>query len=338
MNIGKIAEPILKRAVFKQLPKNQEYLLQGADIGMDCALLNIGEEVISLATESVTEERGIDCVSHGIYRASNNLAAAGTIPKAVSLHLLLPERMREIALRRMMADAAETAKKMQLQISGGHTEVLGELQRPVISVTAMGEASETLKKSVLDKKVCEAGQEIILSKWIGLSATALLAREKEAELQNHYPAYFVKAAEDLDRYYSVLPEAEIALEEGVIAMHDVAGGGIYGALWELGERFHVGLQVSLKKIPLQQETVEVCEFFNLNPYEIRSDGALLMIAKNSQALIQKLEQAGIKATVIGTITENQDRVIVNEEEKRFLEPPRKEQVLTEILREKEIKR
>lgn len=332
MNIGKISEPILKRSVFKQFPKNQEYLLQGADIGMDCALLNIGNEKISLATESVTEERGDDIISHGIYRAVNNLAAAGTKPGAVQLHIMLPERMREIALKRMMERAALTAKELNLQISGGHTEVLPDIRRPLISVTAMGTVADCNRKICREQSECKPGQELVLTKWIGISATSVLAREKEAELLTRYPAYFVKAAQELDRYYSVLPEAEIAWRENAVVMHDVAGGGIFGALWELGERFHVGLEVGLKKIPLKQETVEVCEFFNLNPYEIRSDGALLIATNNGEALIQKLESAGIHACCIGMVTGSQDRVIVNEDEKRFLEPPRKEQILSEILK------
>ena len=44
-------------------------------------------------------------------------------------------------------------------------------------------------------------------------------------------------------------------------MHDVTEGGIFGALWEMAEASGVGLEIDLKKIPIRQETVEVCEFF-----------------------------------------------------------------------------
>ena len=124
----------------------------------------------------------------------------------------------------------------------------------------------------------------------------------------------------------------MAWNENVFAMHDVAGGGIYGALWELGERYQVGLEVQLKKIPIKQETVEVCEFFELNPYELRSDGALLMVTDNGEQLVNKLAQEGIFAQVIGRITSDNDKVIVNDDERRFLEPPRKEQIITQLLK------
>ena len=79
----------------------------------------------------------------------------------------------------------------------------------------------------------------------------------------------------------------------------------------------------MKKIPIKQETVEVCEFFGYNPYEIRSDGALLMVTSEGNALIERLAQEGVSAGVIGMIMDGNDKVILNDDEKRFLEPPRK---------------
>ena len=69
--------------------------------------------------------------------------------------------------------------------------------------------------------------------------------------------------------------------------------------------------------------MELCEFFGYNPYEIRSDGALLMLTDDSHALLRALEEQGIAAAVIGVTTDGNDKVILNDDEKRFLEPPRK---------------
>ena len=70
----------------------------------------------------------------------------------------------------------------------------------------------------------------------------------------------------MDAYISVQSEAAVAVTSGVSAMHDVTEGGIFGALWEMAEASGVGLEIDLKKIPIRQETVEVCEFFGVNPY------------------------------------------------------------------------
>lgn len=59
-------------------------------------------------------------------------------------------------------------------------------------------------------------------------------------------------------------------------MHDVSEGGVFAALWEMAEGAGVGLTIDMKKLPLRQETVEVCEFCNVNPYELRSGGSLII--------------------------------------------------------------
>lgn len=318
MKIGKVSEPILKRSVLKYLKPNNEYMKKGAAIGADCALFSMENRLLATATASVSGEKGNLVISHAIMRAANNLAAGGAIPFAVQLHIMLPERYREIALKRMMEEAAKTAERLQITISGGHTETLPDIQTAIVSATALGYQDSNVKEL---KVSC--GQDIVMSKWIGISETARLAREKEEELLTRYPAFFIKSAQNLEQYYSILPEAATAIKSGVSVMHDVAGGGIFGALWELGEKAGVGLQVYLKKIPIKQETVEICEFLGYNPYEMRSDGAMLFVTENGHTLVEALWQQGIEAEVIGTITGDNDKVIINEEEKRFLEPPRK---------------
>ena len=133
-------------------------------------------------------------------------------------------------------------------------------------------------------------------------------------------------AKKLDAYISVLSEAAVAVRSGVSAMHDVTEGGIFGALWEMAEASGVGLEIDLKKIPIRQETVEVCEFFGINPYKLISSGCMLMAAEDGNTLVRELEKEGIPATIIGKATEGNDRVLLNEDEKRFLEPPKTDEL------------
>lgn len=168
--------------------------------------------------------------------------------------------------------------------------------------------------------------DIIVTKWIGIEGTAILAKEKEAALREHYSQPFIDKAKELDRYISVLSEAATAVKSGVAAMHDVTEGGIFGALWEIAEASGVGLEIDLKKIPLKQETVEICEFFGINPYELISSGSMLMAAEDGNGLVMELEKAGIPAVVIGKATDSNDRVLLNEEERRFLEPPKTDEL------------
>lgn len=69
---------------------------------------------------------------------------------------------------------------------------------------------------------------------------------------------------------------------------------------------------------MKQETVEICEFFGISPYELISSGAMLMAARDGNQLVLELQKAGIPAVVIGKATVGNDRVLLNGEERRFL--------------------
>ena len=103
--------------------------------------------------------------------------------------------------------------------------------------------------------------DVIVTKWVGLEGTAILATEHRKELSARYAQPFLdKAAKYID-YLSIRSEAAVAAKSGVAAMHDLSEGGVFGALWELGQCSGVGLEIDLKKIPIRQETIEICEFF-----------------------------------------------------------------------------
>ena len=109
-------------------------------------------------------------------------------------------------------------------------------------------------------------------------------------------------------------------------MHDISEGGVFGALWELAECSGVGLEIELKKIPLRQETVEICDFYGLNPYQMVSGGSMLMAAEDGNGLVHRLAQEGIPAVIVGKATAGNDRVILNGEERRFLELPQTDEI------------
>ena len=113
-----------------------------------------------------------------------------------------------------------------------------------------------------------------------------------------------------------------AVQSGVSAMQAVREGGVFGGLWQLAKANGVGLVIDLKQIPVKQETIEVCEFYDVNPYELLSGGSMLMITQGGTRLVSQLAEQGISAAVIGRTTDNNDRILVNDEEKRFLEPAR----------------
>lgn len=323
MKIGKVPESVLKRSILKQIHTKRKEVLLGAAVGEDCAAVELGEdEIFVLSTDPITGTAE-DIGSLAITVTLNDLASAGAEPLGVMLTVLLPEEITEQDIRQMIRQAEEACSQADVQIMGGHTEVTTAVTRPVITVTGVGKAK---KGTLVSTAGAKAGMDIVVTKWVGLEGTSILAKEKKTELLTRFSEYFISQAQNFDKMISVLPEALAAVKSGVSAMHDVTEGGIFGALWEMAESSGVGLEIELKKIPLKQETVEICEFFDINPYELISSGAMLMAADDGNQLVLDLKKAGIPACVIGKATAGNDRVLLNGEERRFLEPPKTDEL------------
>lgn len=323
MKTGKIPESVLKRSVLRQLHNRRDEVLLGAGVGEDCAALTLeADEVFVMSTDPITGT-GKEMGSLAVITTANDLASSGAEPVGVMLTILLPEESEEALLKEIMRDAEATCEKFHMQILGGHTEVSAAVNRPVISVSGVGKVK---KDAMIKTGGARPGMDIVVSKWIGIEGTVILAKERERELLGRYATTFIDRSKDLDAYISVLSEAAVAARSGVSAMHDITEGGVFGALWEMAEASGVGLEIDLKKIPVRQETIEICEFFGLNPYELISGGSMLMAAEDGNQLVHELEKAGIPAAVIGKAMAGNDRVLRNEEERRFLEPPKPDEL------------
>ena len=323
MEIGKVPEAVLKRAVFRQIHTRREEVLVGAGVGEDCAALQLGpDEVFVLSTDPIT---GTDKNTGelAVQITANDLASAGAEPVALLLTVLLPVTADEPMIRRLMKEVDEACEKLHIQVVGGHTEVTAVVNQPVISVTGIGKAK---KGHLVTTGGAGIGDDVVATKWIGIEGTSIIAREKEQELLERFAAPFVEEAKNFDQFLSVVPDAAAAVKSGVTAMHDVTEGGIYGALWELAEASGVGLEIDLKKIPVRQETIELCEYYRLNPYQLISSGCMLMTAPDGRRLVRDLEKAGIHATLIGRCVDGKAKKILNGEDTAYLERPKTDEL------------
>ncbi len=320
MRPGKVSENVLKRSVLKQIKTGRKEVICGAGLGENCAVFTLSEGGFGLVSTHQDTVAGADCPRFCIHKAANNLAAAGAEPVAMELALLLPEETEESELRAMMEQAEETCRELSVQLAGGSTKVSSVVNCPVATVTGIG------RRACAEIPKAKPGQDIVITKWIGLEGTALLAKAKEEELKKRYPLRLIREAQTFERSLSVVPEAATAMKSGVCRMHDASEGGIFAALWEFGRMSGVGLEIDLTKLPIRQETVEICEHLEVNPYELLSGGCLIIAADNGFDLVEELAKEQIPATVVGKVTESNDRVLINDDERRFLDLPKSDMI------------
>lgn len=327
MRTGKLPEEMLVRSVLDHIGHRRKEVLRGPAVGADCAALQTAPgEVLLLSSDPITGAvQGIG--GHSIHITTNDLAAAGAEPVAVMLTLLLPPLTTEEEIDGIMRDAEEVCAKLQIEILGGHTEITPVVTQPVISVTGIGKCRE---EALLQPESVRPGMDLVVSKWIGLEASAILARERREYLQGKIPEEMIAEAASFSEYLSVVPEAAAAGKCGAVLMHDITEGGILGALWEVAEAGHTGIDIDQSAIPLREETARICEAFSVDPLRIMSSGSLLIVAKDGNALVRELQSQGIPASVIGKTTDDKARILRGTNTRMALEPPEPDELYTAL--------
>ena len=165
--------------------------------------------------------------------------------------------------------------------------------------------------------------DIIVTKWIGLSATVRLAKEKREQLRERFPESFLCMADELGKW---LTEEPLLAENAGAKVYKLGRGGIFSGLWTAAEQLGCGIHANLRLIPVCQETVEFCEFFDLNPYYLESFGSSLIFAQDGSEMLEILEERGIPACRIGRTTDENDRIFTNEGRVMYLTKPQPDEL------------
>lgn len=245
--------------------------------------------------------------------AANEAVAAGCVLEEISLEILLPVQEKESVLKKILTRIKHVCLEKQIKVGAVRAETSSAVRRPVCVVTGKGKRYADIFLDVA------AGQQLVMSKWLAPQGTAWLAECFCGQLRERLPGWILEEAMDFHRDIDCTGEAQIAMEFGVSTMRAVGEGGVFRACRELGDELGMGLRIDIEKIPVQQETVELTEFFGINPYELCGWGSLLMLTNDGNGLVDALEREGIPAAVIGSATSGQDKVICHGEDTRYLE-------------------
>lgn len=311
MHSGKLSESIIKRAVLKEIHAKNPQVASGAGIGNGAAVIMTGGAVVT-ATTTVTLGEGYWGLV-GINRVANDIACYGGQIIGVLMNVTMPSKFHEKLLKEIMRQSEAVCKEMGLQIIGGHTELSDTVTKPLISYTGLGS-----RKYDVSGKVRQ-GQQIAVTKWIGMEGAFLMRQYKKKELSERFPRQMLDFAKDCGKWLSVQEEADLAAECGVSYMHNLSNGGVLNALWELSVYGKSGMTVDFRKIPVRQEIIEMCEFYNMNPYRLLSGGSLLMTFEPECGIVSMLEKHGIPVVIIGELTDSNDKILFNEDEVRYID-------------------
>ena len=202
------------------------------------------------------------------------------------------------------------------------------------------------------------GDELVVACPVALKGTSVIAKSKKDKLAERVSAGFIQNCIFLWDSYGAQREVEsqtavneqsdthsdtqagaqagqsekhsvvwkIAEEAGASALYAMGEGGFLSALWKMAEASEVGLEVDFRKVLIRQETIEVCEIFDLNPYKLQAEGSVLIGIRGGEALVQRLRNEGFMAEIIGQTNSGNDRLLYSGGSARYLERPAADEI------------
>ncbi|ALB48284.1 hydrogenase [Clostridium beijerinckii] len=291
------------------------------DVGEDCSIIDFGEYEGIFSTDPITgasENVG----KLAVHINCNDIASAGGEPIGILVTILAPTSSTLQEINEIMKEINEEAAKINVEIIGGHTEVTSAVNKMVISVTVIG---KNLKGKSVKTAGAQLGDDIIVTKTLGLEGTYILINDHKARIEKILSKEEIEFGSNLINKLSVLREGKIGGEFGVNSMHDITEGGLLGGLFEVAMASNKGFKIFKEKIPMLDITKKVCEEFKIDPLRLISSGSMLITTKNGGGLIKLLNESGIEASIIGKICES-GALLIDDDIEIEVEAPKRDEL------------
>jgi hydrogenase expression/formation protein HypE len=309
-DMSKLSPAALDSYVFSRTGAVNDGLLVGADYGEDAAAIAVGDTTVVVSTDPIS--LAADRIGTlGVAIASNDVAACGGIPEYLLSTVFLPEPDVDL-LDDITGQLDAEARRLGITIVGGHTETVGGLSQPLLSLTCLGETDRYLPTSG-----AEPGDAVILTKAAGIEATAVLATDFRADLETAgVDVETIDRAEEFFDDISVLPDS-VALAPVATAMHDPTEGGVLNGLVELACASGVRVDLQTDVVPVRSETRTLCAAMGVDPLRVLGSGALLATVPGDEAeqAVAALDATGIDGCVVATVeapTDETDTGVVSD--------------------------
>lgn len=302
--IGKVNDDLFRRAILPQTGAAAPQVVVGPQMGVDAAVLKIGDEYMAVAEDPIFPGPTTTPEDFGwitVHIGASDVAVMGIKPRFMTYSLLIPPGTPEDYVAALVRSISETARELGISIVGGHTGFYGSVTVPTIGgITVWG-----LGREFVTPAGAQAGDAVIITKGVAIEAAGVLSCELGGKLLGAgVPGHLVERARRRFREMSVVADAAAAAAVGgVHAMHDATEGGLERGLWEIAEASGTGLRIERDRVPVPEDVGAVCDFFKLNPFQVISEGTLVLTCDSAKTgdLLRGFEQAGIPAAEIGQV-------------------------------------
>jgi hydrogenase expression/formation protein HypE len=302
--VGKLPPELLSE-ILSHAPITDGRVLLGPGIGLDCAVVEHGEQLLVYKSDPITFTA--DQIGwYAVQINANDIATTGAEPRWFLATLLLPpDATTPDTVREVFSQIYRACDELGISLIGGHTEVTHGLDRPILIGTLVG---EVVKERLVTLRGLRPGDRLLLTKGVPIEATAILARDiserlvgvltqQEIEIARHYL---------YDPGISVVRDAKVALSSGrVTGMHDPTEGGLYAAVLEIAIASQKSLVIDPAAVLVPDLSRRMCMALGIDPLGAIASGALLLAAPPADAakITDALQSEGILCADIGWVEE-----------------------------------
>ncbi|PSP55773.1 hydrogenase expression protein [Halobacteriales archaeon QS_1_67_19] len=301
--IGKLDPDALERVLARTGARDDDVAV-GPAYGEDAAAIRVGDELLVASSDplSLARER---LGTLAVHVACNDVAACGADPRWLTNVVFLPDDDPE-TLHVLTDQIDREAESLGVAVVGGHSEYTPALERPMVSMTAMGLTDEYVPTGG-----AKPGDRLVLTKGAGIEGTAILATDFREEID--LPDEVFERAEGFFAEISVAPEATI-LRDYATAMHDPTEGGLLNGAVEMASASETRLELDRDAVPVREETETLCGAMDVDPLRIFGSGALLAAVPEREVgdALAALATADIEASEIGVATDGDAGVTIDE--------------------------
>ncbi|MEE2657690.1 MAG: AIR synthase family protein [Candidatus Latescibacterota bacterium] len=301
---GKLPHNVLGRLLDRYASTSDPRLIVPPGIGEDATVIDFGDRCLVAKTDPITfatDEIGW----YAVHVNANDIAAMGATPRFFLATVIVPEKLgNEDFFEKIFRQIHEACTSLGVTVAGGHSEVTFGIDRPLVVGQMLGECD---RGRVVRSSGLQVGDAILLTKGLAIEATSIIAREKAGQLRSSGVSdeIIARSASYLtDPGISVVTDARVALASGdVHALHDPTEGGVATGLLEITQASGVGLEIYNDRLPISNDSANLCEAVGVDPLGVISSGALLIgcNAESVPDISNGLTEAGIAVAHIGDV-------------------------------------
>ncbi|MBS3782274.1 MAG: hydrogenase assembly protein HupF [Candidatus Thermoplasmatota archaeon] len=265
--MAKLSRELMDDLIFDKEIQD-ENVVMGPAYGEDAAVVDLGDFYMVAHSDPISG--AIDNIGWlALNIAANDIAVSGASPRWALLTTQFPIDHPKDEIREVMLDLYDASRDLDIDIVGGHSEMIEQIDHPLITTALLG-----ITKRPIYTKGSEPGDKIVQIDEAALEGTWILASDFYMELERKgVDSKVLEEAKSLRDEISVVDSA-LKIKDKVSSMHDPTEGGVLQGLYEMAHasenEFIIDSTPELKEI-----SVEICDKLSLDPFRLISSGCLL---------------------------------------------------------------